>query len=73
MEESRLYCAPHLRGPVQAGDHPVLRPVLVVEEPAEGQTGAAAQVSEGRQHRSEVTEEKQAPAVKIAKVKKQDK
>lgn len=36
---------PHLRGPVQAGDHPVLGPVLIIEESAQRQAGPRAQVS----------------------------
>lgn len=35
----------HLRGPVQAGDDAMLRPVLVIEEPAQRQAGAGARVS----------------------------
>lgn len=38
-------CRPHLRGPVEAGDDAMLWPVFIIEESAEGQTGAAAQVS----------------------------
>lgn len=36
---------PHLRGPVQAGDDAMLRPVLIIEEPAQRQAGARAHVS----------------------------
>lgn len=36
---------PHLRGPVQAGDHAMLGPVLVIEESAQSKAGPGAQVS----------------------------
>lgn len=40
-----------LRGPVETGDHTMFRPVLIIEEPTEGQTGTTTQVSERRQWR----------------------
>ncbi len=44
-------CRPHLRRPVKAGDYTMFRPVFIIEESAEGQAGAATQVSENSRER----------------------